>query len=360
MNKLKLLPLLFLVACGTIEPKTEAATDNKKEFVKTTNYVDTMQLRSGIFRSELISNGKLRAEQKSDLKFMGSGTVELLNIANGSMVTKGQTIAALDNRELRIRLDQALQRLEKSKIDLQDALLGFGYTSSDTTLVSAEHMRIAKIRSGYESALSDVTTSKMALENSTLIAPFTGKIANLKTKLHENPKGDFFCSVINDLSFDVEFAVLESELGNVHTGQTLQVATFTDPTKKYRGTIKNINPMVDEKGQIMVTANIPNPGGLIDGMNVKAYIENTVNDKLVVPKSAVLIRDNLEMLFRMSPQGKAMWTYVHIMAANSSSYVVVANEDRGADLASGDVVIISGNLNLADNVDVEVKGTSDN
>lgn len=346
---------MLLVACGSIEPKEEAATDNKKEFAQTTNYVDTMHLRRGSFRSELISNGKLRAQQKSDLKFLGTGMVSTLNVSNGSPISKGAVIASLDSRELSLRLDQSKKRLEKAKIDLQDALLGFGYTTTDTTKVKPEHLRIARLRSGYDTAISDVQSAQMSLDNGTLSAPFGGRVANLKTKLHENPKGDFFCSVINDSSFDVEFAVLESELPNVREGQSIQVSTFTDPLKKYKGTIKGINPMVDDKGQIMVTANIPNPGGLLDGMNVKAYVENMVADKLVVPKSAVLIRDNLEVLFRMSPEGKAMWTYVYILAANSSSYVVIANEERGADLSVGDVIITSGNLNLADAVAVEVK-----
>lgn len=356
-NRLPLLLLLLLlqVACDTIDPKTEVATDNKKEFVKNVNYVDTMHIRRSPFHMELISNGKLRALQKSDLKFAGSGMVTTLNVINGATVEKGAVIASLDRRELQLRYDQAIQKMERANIDLHDALLGFGYTSTDTTLVKAEHLKIAKIRSGYNSALSDISSAEMAMENSVLVAPFRGKIANLQTKLHETPKGDFFCSVINDSSFDVEFAVLESELINVHLGQPIQVATFTDPLKKHHGTVKGINPMVDEKGQIMVTANIPNPGGLIDGMNIKAYVENIVQDKLVVPKSAVLIRDNLEVLFRVSPEGKALWTYVYITAANSNSYAVVANEDRGADLSPGDVVITGGNLNLANDVPVEVK-----
>ena len=41
---------------------------------------------------------------------------------------------------------------------------------------------------------------------------------------------------------------------------------------------------------------------------------------------------------------------------NSAEYVVVANTERGADLQAGDVVITSGNMNLADQTEVVVKG----
>ena len=43
---------------------------------------------------------------------------------------------------------------------------------------------------------------------------------------------------------------------------------------------------------------------------------------------------------------------MNILNANSESYVVEANSDRGATLSEGEQVIVSGNLNLADGSDV--------
>ena len=76
--------------------------------------------------------------------------------------------------------------------------------------------------------------------------------------------------------------------------------------------------------------------------------------QMVVPKSAVVIRDNLEVLFRYS-KGKSIWTYVHVQMANSESYVVTANTARGAELNIGDTIIIKGNLNLGSDVEVEIE-----
>ena len=64
-----------------------------------------------------------------------------------------------------------------------------------------------------------------------------------------------------------------------------------------------------------------------------------------------MIRDNLEVLFRYE-DGRARWTYVHTSLANSKEYVVEANKERGAELNVGDVVITTGNLNLADGSEV--------
>lgn len=349
--------LLFASCSGGSGSGSDADTTvNKKAQIQISNPVDTITLRRGTFRSQLISNGKLRAQQKSDLRFAGSGAVTWLAGGNGTTVAPGAVIARLDDRDAQLRLEQARQAMQKADIDLQDALLGFGHDIADSAQVPRETMRIAKLRSGYDGAVTGLESARLAAENCVLTAPFGGKIANLKTKLHENPKGDFFCSVINDRSFDVEFSILESELANVRVGQEVKVATFVDPAKRYAGHVAHINPTVDDKGQILVTANIPNPGGLMDGMNVKVYIESAVPNKLVVPKSAVLVRDDREVLFRYDPAtGKAMWTYVLIEASNSDSHAVVANTDRGAELNVGDAVIVSGNLNLADGSEVEIK-----
>ena len=92
---------------------------------------------------------------------------------------------------------------------------------------------------------------------------------------------------------------------------------------------------------------------LADGMNVRVAVRQKVPGQLVVPKSAVVIRDNLEVLFRYK-DGRAQWTYVHTSLANSREYVVEANLDRGAELNPGDLVIVSGNLNLADGSEVSL------
>ena len=69
----------------------------------------------------------------------------------------------------------------------------------------------------------------------------------------------------------------------------------------------------------------------------------------------MLIRDNQEVLFRINEEGKADWTYVHIVRTNSDSYVVTANREKRVELKEGDIIITSGNLNLAHESLVEIK-----
>ena len=90
-------------------------------------------------------------------------------------------------------------------------------------------------------------------------------------------------------------------------------------------------------------------------MNVKVLLKKDVRNQLVVPKSAVVLRDNQEVLFKVVA-GKAYWTYIQTTMENSSSYAVIAHPDKSsATLNPRDIVIVSGNLNLAHDSEVVVK-----
>jgi hypothetical protein len=88
-------------------------------------------------------------------------------------------------------------------------------------------------------------------------------------------------------------------------------------------------------------------------MNVKVSIRNAIAGQLVVPKQAVVLRDNREVLFRYTGSGVAWWTYVKVVDENENQYSVVAED--GGRLEPGDTIIISNNLNLAHESVVTIK-----
>ena len=213
--------------------------------------------------------------------------------------------------------------------------------------------RSANLRSGLATALSEKEKLASDYKKSKIIAPFSGKVANITLKKGEANR-DILCSVIDDSSFDVEFSLLETEMDMVAVGGRVVVVPFNNKEAKFIGEIIEVNPIVNDKGQIMIKGKVKGSNVTMDGMSVRVYVEKSSPNHLIVPKSAVVIRDNMEVLFRYK-DGKAMWTYVNILMANNNQYVVTANTERNAELNEGDAIITSGNLNLGDASDVEVK-----
>ncbi|MDR1755339.1 MAG: efflux RND transporter periplasmic adaptor subunit [Culturomica sp.] len=343
-----------LGGCGGQEKKKEPAAELARyEYSDNRVEVAVMELREAPFRQQIATNGKLRAGSKSVLAFKTSGTIDKVHVSNGDRVSAGTVLAELDRTEVQNALTAALQSFEKAKIDLNDAIIGFGYGSAEDPQVPERTMELAKIRSGYNVAELNLENARNAVAACTLKAPFDGKVATITGHPYER-SGAEFCILVDDARLVAAFSVLETELDFVRKGNVVKVASFFSPENYVNGRITSVNPLVDNNGQVLVEAEIVNNGTFVDGMNVKLLVEKVLPGQLVVPKSAVVMRDNYEVLFRYR-DGKAYWTYVHTVLDNSSEYVVTANTERGADLAAGDLIIVSGNLNLGNETAVVVK-----
>jgi hypothetical protein len=73
----------------------------------------------------------------------------------------------------------------------------------------------------------------------------------------------------------------------------------------------------------------------------------------VVPKDAVVERDGFHVIFRYV-DGRAVWTYVDVVHSNISSYAITGSKRKETTIQEGDIVITSGNLNLADGTEVKM------
>ena len=344
-----------LVLTGCKSKKSEEKTDDtgmaRGDYNAETNYVTVVPLERSTFNKQLVCNGKLEAQAKVTLQFQAQGTIENVSVRDGQKVLKGQVLASLDREQPRRQLEQARLAYDKAEMNLADRLLDYGYSLQDTARIPAEQKRVIYINTGFIDAQMALDNAERTYRQCDLRAPFSGKAASVKAQAHD-PAGQL-CTLIDDSRYLVRFTVLETEYRFVKVGQQVLVSPFVDSDVVLTGTILSINPTVDQNGQIAVTAQVPGNDALMDGMNVRITVENAVPDQLVVPKSAVVIRDNMEVLFRYV-DGKSLWTYVNVLMSNTTQHVVEANKDRGADLNVGDLIITSGNLNLGDDAPVQI------
>lgn len=336
--------LLGACAAKNAESPSEAA---KRQYVDQQNPVEVMILQNGPFLRELVNNGKLVALRKSELQFRVGEQLEKLVFHNGDLVKSGQLIAELNPFTYRQQVYNNEIQLKRTRLEMQNVLIGQGYNTMDSTAIPRHIYEMAAIKSGYAEASQNMKTAQFNLESTRMVAPFNGKLANIVQKQYDRVNaGVTFCTLIDDSEFEAEFRIVESEAKDIRIGDEVQVIPFSDQSI-YKGLISEINPVIDENGLILVKAAVKNPGGLMDGMNVKILIEKQVANQLVVPKSAVLLRDNQEVLFRCTRDSIAFWTYVQVTGENTTSYSVIAHPDKGAKLDPGDTIIVSGNLNLA-------------
>lgn len=339
---------LCLSACGE-KPKTGEKLPEVMELPAQKEEVTLQPLQKRDFMQQLVSNGKVRAREYADLNFrVTTEPIARIFVREGDRVSAGQKIAELDVFTLQNNLTQAKSRLEQSRLDMKDVLIGQGYDPENPSRIPAEVLRLARVKSGYELNQTQCELAEFEIGNAVLKAPFSGVVANVNTRVHNLPGAEPFCRIISTTDMEVEFTVMENELPLVRRGNKINVSPYAQSDEVCQGTVTEINPMVDENGLVKVKASIQGSQAFLDGMNVRVTVERSVPAQFVVPKASVVLRTGKQVLFTFE-DGKAKWNYVTATMENLTEYAV-----EGESLQEGMQVIVSGNLNLAHDAPVQV------
>lgn len=342
--------IALLTACTDAKKEENAEEGVATVLPSENNEVTVQTLKRQIFDHELVSNGKVVAGGQADLRFETSGIIAHIYVKNGDNVRKGQKLAELDKFRLINKTLQAKDALEKSKLELQDVLIGQGYPAGDHSKVPADIMQLARVKSGYDQSISQYELAKYEEEHATLTAPFDGVVANLFSKPYNaSSTSDAFCTIIGTQGMEADFTVLESELPLIKSGDKVIVTPYSDSASKQEGRITQINPLVDEKGMVKVKATVNSKGKLFSGMNVRINVHRSLGEQLVIPKSAVVLRSGKQVVFTLK-SGKAKWNYVQTGLENAENYTIIPDQ-----VQEGDTVIVTGNVNLAHEATVVIK-----
>jgi RND family efflux transporter MFP subunit len=342
--------IFFLFSCGGGNKGASTADDEESQRrTQELPQVTVTTVHRGVFLRELQSNGKLAAASKVDLRFRSSELIISISAANGQRVSEGQEIARIDEFELRNRVIVAESSVYTALMNLDNFMIVRSLELKDTATVSPAILRAGYSESQLPAARVNLAQARYNLQRAVLKAPISGVVANLSAKLHNMaPTSEPFCTIIDDNRFEVDFPVLESEIELLRAAHEVLIEPFAYPETRVKGRLTGMNPVVDRNGMIQAKAVVENTQGkLYEGMNVRVLVQQAVLNKLVVPKSAVVMRSDRQVLF-VYANGLTQWRYVKTGLENSREYTI---EEQ---LEDGEQVIISGNFNLAHNVEVEI------
>ncbi|MEM1328705.1 MAG: efflux RND transporter periplasmic adaptor subunit [Bacteroidota bacterium] len=344
-NVIFVLVSLLLIACQqNQENEQEIAQAN----ASTTNIenppieIQVTPVKVGSFPLRILTNGKLQAKQKVELKLEMSGKIVQLPIQVGSRIQKGSLIAQLDDQAQQLQLTQANIQLEETNVNKADLLIANGGRAFEDTSVTAEKLQLVNTLSGYDKAQHNIKQAKYELSKTKLYAPFSGIVADIEVKQHQQVNaGETVCTLLNPSSFEVEFTLLEEQALTIQKGQTVKIKPLSSQNE-LSGRITAINPIVSEQGLVSIYARINSTRAtLFEGMNVNVIIQEQITDQIIIPKSAVVLRSEKPVVFTYSAEEQlAKWNYVTI--AHENDEFVAISEGLEKDM----LVIDEGNLNL--------------
>ena len=335
------LSLLIIVSCR------QQDNDNAASLARREHYAEVIEVRTapaikGNFAMELITNGRLSAVSKATVQFRVHETVREVHVINGQRVRQGELLAVLEEFPFASRLERALDQVERTRLELEDVLLGYGYFLRDSLKVPDHLWNMAKIRSGYNAAMNELAEARYQMRGTRITAPVSGVVSGLEVRPHNHSSSyENFCVIVDNSRLEARFPVLESETSMVARGQPVEIRPFANRSISYKGNVTGFDPRVDEQGMVMVRALADNTGGeLLDGMNVQVILKREVPGQLIIPRDALVMRQGRQVVFTLA-DSIALWNYVETGHQNSREYTI------NTGLSEGQEVIVSGNFNLA-------------
>ena len=251
---------MFLVAilwaCGSTTPQsTQEEVPEAVEKSDTAAVATQEPLMEQMQEEILLKSGKVKASKYIDLYFSSQGHIAGIYARNGERIEKGTKLAELETFSLNTDLKQADIDIRQAYLELQDIVIGQGYDPEKPESVPENIMKLAGVKSGYESAVLKKERIVHQIAAATITAPFSGIVANLAAKPNQLvSSGETLCRIIQDRDMEIEFHVLESELHLVGKGQKVAVEPAASSVQPVNGEIMEINPIVDEKGLVRIKA----------------------------------------------------------------------------------------------------------
>lgn len=280
------------------------------------------------------------------LKFASelSGRVITLSIKKGGYVSKGQTVATLDNEQTRIDMSLAKANLDKAKMDL-------GKYEVMLAANAVQKQQVEDARMQVTSAQNRIEVLERQLRKSAIIAPMSGIINESYVEIGSflSP-GTAIADIVDINNLKLQAHLLDFEVVKVKKGQSVTVVPDLYPEAKIKGTVNAISAIADgsRKFEVEILINNSSRAPLKAGMTGSAQFNMGDNkNALVIPANSMV--------------GSAQDPSVYVLVGETvqlKKIKVGTIHTNKIEVASGltttDKVIATGQLNLSDGVKVKV------
>ena len=275
----------------------------------------------------------------------------------GTVVTKGDYIARIDKRALRLQRDEQEALLERARINVRqlESQLRRQKELASSSLVS--EFELEQTEANRDLAVSDANIIEVRirqiddlLERADVRAPFSGVVISRSRRSGEEvARGEVLGELTDTQTLEVRAFVPLKHLPRTAAGQAIDVFATE---AAHAGTIRSLVPTGDVRSQTF-EARIDLPVDATRDWTVGQLVSVAIPIRarqleLAVPRDALVLRQNGAFVFRINGDNKAEQVQVEI--GDSAGDLVAV---RG-DLAKGDRVAIRGAENLSEGADVKI------
>ncbi len=339
-------------------PTAEAADDERPEVESARAFGTDIAIpvsAAPVVRDTLVMSvsaaGQAQAFARTLLAAEVEGPVKQVAVREGDYVRPGQVLARIDPERYAFELEKAKASLERAEAQFAEFTL-FDEEIEDADL-RAERRRMARAKSGLSEAEVAVREAELNVRRATVRAPFAGAVANLAVVPGERVQPlDSIAEVVDLSRIRIEVQALETEVPYLEEGRAVRITLSAFPDTVLTGRVASINPVIDPRTRTArVTVVLANPDGAVKpGMYARVRIAARLYaNRVMVPREAILERDNRTLVFVFQPEGEAgglaKWTYVTTGLENEAFVEIVPGEGTTM-LEPGQLVLTEGHYTL--------------
>lgn len=332
----RLLPILFLAACGKHEPPHAAAPDLPAVTVK----VQAAKLEPHVATEEVV--GTVRSKLRAMVEAKISGRVLEYTATPGAMVKADDLLARLENQEIQAKVDQAKAMLDQAERDFarQKQLIASNATTRQD--FDAADARVKVATAGVNEAETMFGYAKVT-------APFDGVVTRKLADVGDLAMpGKPLLEIEAPTALRFEADLPEAILDRITMGAKMQVKVAS-VSKPLEATVSEIAPVADPVSRtFQVKLDLPQADGLRTGQFGRVSVPVAEVKLLMVPKASMIKRGQMELVF-VAKEGKAALRLVKTGRALNGSIEVLSG------LEEGEQVVISDVAKLADGQPVTIQ-----
>ncbi len=343
------LALATLVGCSSDREIASTAPE-------TVSNVSLLSVQPAKVSDQVEAVGTLRAAQTSQLAGQMMANIVEIRVHEGDRVLRGQVLAVLDEAQPRAALDRA------TAADLASQQ-GITAADSDFALAEATFKRYQilyekksvspqefdEVKARYQAAearrdmaRAELTQAKAALQQAhtalgytRILAPFDGLVTEKKADVGTLVSPGMPIFTVEDLRYRLEATVNETDLRYVRMGQQAPVIIDAVGDRELKGRVVEIVPAADAASRsFLVKIEIPPDPALRSGLFGRAQFSRGEKSSLLIPRTAVLERGQLQGVYVLDQNKIAGLRYITLGKPSGAQVEVLAGLQAGETLIS--------------------------
>ena len=311
---------VLLFSCSkkeeTVTQETYAISGDQitlTDLQKKTAGIETTTLSNENIANKILLTGQINVPPTGMAGVSSStgGIIKTARFVPGNYVTRGQTLAVVENPELARLQQEYLQ--SKSNLGYaqkdysrQKYLNKYQASSDKVTQKAANEAQSqgAAVR-GIESQLRSYGISPGSVSTGNIrksvavVAPISGYISRVNATIGQYvSSADVLYEIVNNGQTHLVLKVFEKDLNKISAGQKVYAFTNQNPEKKYAATVKLIGKDFAPDRSVFIHCDlIDKDETLIPGTFMNAEIEVNAEEGFVIPDDAIVTWEGKQYVF---------------------------------------------------------------